>query len=610
MVMKVLLPTILACLIFVAPSRAQNDSLRVVKWLDSIAVQPEKQDYYLQQVQHLIQSNEKKSDVFATLSALKAKHELRRGNFDEVDRLLKQVLVKEDLSKRSKAMMLQLRGSLKAVRKDFQAAIEDYQSALRLFDELDFKREAAHVKNNIANIFFNLNDFESAYSYAKESFDATFALNDTVYYPQIAAILAISEAKLNKLKEAESHANLAIEKGRRFSVPLAIIIGEYAMGDVFSQRKDWQEAVLRYSKTVELSKQYRLLQYEIFGRIGLLSSYVALKEYSNAIEQGATVISLCNQANLHYADYTVYQLLSVAYHEVGQHKEAYEALDKANSLYREYSSVQNKKDIQELLTIYKTEKKEKELSQKELQLSQATNWILTLLFALFVIVVAIIWFRKRNLRRMTEMKLLNERKQIEAFVEGEQIERERIAGDIHDGVASTLTGLALQLQQVKSMDEVQQLGIHLQQVRNEVRAISKNILPFNLQQEGWNAAFMRYANTIQTEQFQVFFQPHYNEKQLNNQRGMVVYRIIQELIQNTLKHANASECELFISEEAQQLIIQYADNGSGTNMQELENGNGWQSIKKRVDAIEGNIVLPTNPMGGFKIDIYLTKLNA
>lgn len=159
MVMKVLLPTILACLIFVAPSRAQNDSLRVVKWLDSIAVQPEKQDYYLQQVQHLIQSNEKKSDVFATLSALKAKHELRRGNFDEVDRLLKQVLVKEDLSKRSKAMMLQLRGSLKAVRKDFQAAIEDYQSALRLFDELDFKREAAHVKNNIANILFNLNDF-------------------------------------------------------------------------------------------------------------------------------------------------------------------------------------------------------------------------------------------------------------------------------------------------------------------------------------------------------------------------------------------------------------------------------------------------------------------
>lgn len=610
MVMKVLLPTILACLIIAAPSRAQNDSLRVVKWLDSIAVQPEKQDYYLQQVQHLIQSNEKKSDVFATLSALKAKHELRRGNFDEVDRLLKQVLVKEELSNRSKATMLQLRGSLKAVRKDFQKAIKDYQSALRLFDELDLKREAAHVKNNIANIFFNLNDFESAYSYAKESFDATFALNDTVYYPQIAAILAISEAKLNKLKEAESHANLAIEKGKRFSVPLAIIIGEYAMGDVFSQRKDWQEAALRYSKTVEISKQYRLLQHEIFGRIGLLSCYVALKKYSKAIEQGATVISLCEQANLHYADYTVYQQLSVAYHEVGQHKEAYEALDKANSLYREYSSVQNKKDIQELLTIYKTEKKEKELSQKELQLSQATNWILTLLFALFVIVVAIIWFRKRNLRRLTEMKLMNERKQIEAFVEGEQIERERIAGDIHDGVASTLTGLALQLQQVKSMEEVQQLGVHLQQVRNEVRAISKNILPFNLQQEGWNAAFMRYANTIQTEQFQVFFQPHYIENELNNQRGMVVYRIIQELIQNTLKHAKASECELFISEETQQLIIQYADNGSGTNMQELENGNGWQSIKKRVEAIDGLIVCPPNPMGGFKIDIYLTKLNA
>lgn len=586
-----------------------NDSLRIVQWLDSITLQPDKQNYYNNKVQLLINQNENQVDKFATLTILKAKFELKRGNFNEVDRSLNKVLKRENLSKRSKAITLQLRGSLKAVRKEFQEAIKDYELALRLFDELGNAREAAYLKNNIANIFFNLNDFESAYSYAKESFDVTYALNDTVYYPQISAILAISEAKLNKLVDAESHALLAIGKGKLYGVPLAIIIGEYAMGDVYSQQKKWNEAVARYAKTVELSEQFRLVQYEIFGRIGLLTSYVALREYKAAIEQGRIVTKLCEQANLHYTDYTVYQQLSVAYNKIGQHQEAYEALAIANSLYRDYSSLENKKAIQELLTIYQTEKKEKELSQKELQLAMATNWILILLLALVIIVVSIIWFRKRNLRRIAEMKLINERKQIDAFVEGEQIERERIAGDIHDGVASTLTGLALQLQQIKSMDEVRELGQHLQHVRNEVRTISKNLLPFNLQQEGWNTAFNRYASSIQSSEFQIFFQPFYDEEQLNNQRGMVVYRIIQELIQNTMKHANATECELFISEENNYLIIQYSDNGIGTTCAVLEHGNGWQSIKKRVEAIEGEITLPTNPIGGFKVDIMLNKLH-
>ena len=86
---------------------------------------------------------------------------------------------------------------------------------------------------------------------------------------------------------------------------------------------------------------------------------------------------------------------------------------------------------------------------------------------------------------------------------------------------------------------------------------------------------------------------------------MVLYRILQELVQNTLKHAEATECELLITEENDELLIQYCDNGKGVSDLAIQHGNGWQSIRLRVAALNGTLTFPQNPLGGFKIDIRI-----
>lgn len=587
---------------------AQSDSLLTTQLLDSALLNVEKQRYYLQKVDLLEQKNSKNPSKIAIIWGLKAKFYLRQGQVDKASELVNKGIKRFDQHPDLKARFYGLEGNVFAVQKKFDDAIRSYQLALKQYDQLKMVREAAYLKNNIANVFFNLNDFESAYSYAKESFDVVYELKDTIYYPQIAAILAISEVKTNRVSLAETHAQLAIDAGKQFKNPLAVIIGKYAMGDVYSSKQEWNNAKTIYNEVVVLSEQIQLRQYEAYGRIGLLTCNIALRIYNEAIEEGEKVIELNNITKLHFADYTVYQQLSEAYHAIGNNEKAFQHLRTANEMYREYSSVENKKVIQELLTKYETEKKERNLSQKELELTRAIIWILGLIFVLFLFVVMILWTRKRAKNRLKTVQIESERNQLQAFVDGEERERERLAADIHDGIASTLTGLSLQIQQVQSLDEIKPLIEHLEAARNEVRLISKNILPFNLKEEGWKNSFQRFISSVQSPVFSIFFLAEFDESQLNNQRGMVVYRILQELIQNTLKHANATECELMITEENGTILIQYSDNGNGTSQEQLEKGNGWQSILTRLTAIDGVISLPKNPLDGLKIDIALPKV--
>lgn len=593
------------CFFLALSAWSQNDSLRVAHLLDSALLSPERSTTFLSHVKKIEYNNQSKHSVLSDVLALKVKFELRRGNFKQAKQIIQQALSKFKGNKAYGATFISLKGSVLASEREFQQAISYYQQALRIYDGLKMEREAAYVKNNIANVFFNLNDFESAYTYANASFATVYQLKDTSYYPQIAAILSISEAKTKRFTSALNHAKLAVSAGEQFRNPLAIILGKYALGDVYAQQNKWQKAKTEYEQVVSMTQQLRLVQYESFGRIGLLTVAIAQKQYNEAILQGEKALELSRMLGQKNADYTIFQQLSVAYHAIGNDSKAYSYLNQANQAFRSYNSIENKKAIQELLTKYETEKKERALSQKDLELSRAILWIVALLFVLSSLIALIFWIRKRNESRLLQLKMETISKENDAFIEGEQRERERIAADIHDGIASSLTGLALKIQQTASVPDVTMISEQIQQIRNEVRLVSKNILPFDLQSEGWNTAFQRVIDTVQSTQFQFYFLPDYTEQRLNNQKGMVLYRILQELVQNTLKHAEATECELLITEENDELLIQYSDNGKGVSDLAIQQGNGWQSIRLRVAALNGTLTFPQNPLGGFKIDIRI-----
>lgn len=584
-------------------SVGQSDSLKTAQWLDSALLLPQQRNYYERKVVQL--ARQASNEELANSWSLLVKYYLGLGEHQKASALVIRGKKRFRNSSELYADFLSLEGSIAATKKEFQSAIRCYKKALAIYERSELSLKAAYIRNNIANVFFNLNDFNSAYTYAKSSFRVVYAEKDTVRYPQIAGILAISEVKTGRLISAKRHAGLAIRSGTSYNNPIALLIGHYAMGDYWLRLNALKKARKSYEKVVELATALQQLQFESFGRTGLLATYVRMKDFEAAIQQGQRAMEINTLLKTHVSDYTVYQQLSEAYHGIGNYGQAYRFLAKANKMYRNYSSLENKKVIQELLTRYEAEKKERELSEKELELTRAVSWILTLFAALFLLLFGFVFLRRRNKLTVARMQLENERNQLEAFVEGEQRERERLAADIHDGITSTLTGLSLQLEQTGEVTSRELLAKQIQQIRNEVRLISKNISPFNFKEEGWNAAFRRYIETVQHETFAVFFLPDFQEERLHNQRGIVLYRVLQELVQNTLKHAGASECELVLMEEKAILTVRYADNGCGTNPAELERGNGWQSVLLRIKALKGTISLPEHRLSGFHVVIEM-----
>lgn len=186
---------------------AQSDSLKMAQLFDSALYQSQKKDFYFKKIDSLNLLNRKDFDMGAIFYLLRARYELKCGNLETAQKMIEDGQKNFPSNKNIQPYFFSLKGSVFALQKEFEKAIYNYKNALEIYESRNKKREAAYIKNNIANTFFNLNDFESAYIYAKESFEEAYQLNDTIYFPQFAAILSISEAKTNKLKEAREHEN-------------------------------------------------------------------------------------------------------------------------------------------------------------------------------------------------------------------------------------------------------------------------------------------------------------------------------------------------------------------------------------------------------------------
>jgi signal transduction histidine kinase len=207
----------------------------------------------------------------------------------------------------------------------------------------------------------------------------------------------------------------------------------------------------------------------------------------------------------------------------------------------------------------------------------------------------------------TQMKL-KEMQLIEALVEGEEKERSRIARDLHDGVASIiagakmqLTALAEQVEEVQERKEFKQSISLLDNAAAQVRNTSHNLMPEVLLEKGLDGALLRYCQSISSNKLQFTYASVGEAKRFTPNFELSLYRIIQELIGNIMKHSGASTALVQRSFRDKLLSFTIEDNGKGFNTHQQGKGTGLQSIQKRVRSMNGTIDLSSEPGKGTSI---------
>ena len=247
--------------------------------------------------------------------------------------------------------------------------------------------------------------------------------------------------------------------------------------------------------------------------------------------------------------------------------------------------------------------------------------LLAILLLLLMSVTLVLFFRfarkkiiEKELEKTT-LKLENQKKIFQATIETQERERKRIAQDLHDAISAKLNVVSLHVNMLldTSLDteeEKDALGKVLSITTNVLdssRQIAHNLLPPILNKFGLVAALEELLNEFEsTKAVQISRDINYDNR-LSKNEELHLFRIIQELLNNSIKHGNATKLVLKITETKTELQIQYSDNGIGFNVKNAlnKNGLGLKNIKSRVAILNGNLVVESRKGKGATFNIHI-----
>jgi signal transduction histidine kinase len=295
------------------------------------------------------------------------------------------------------------------------------------------------------------------------------------------------------------------------------------------------------------------------------------------------------------------------------------------------------RNIQELEAKYESEKKgqqildlQREAEIRNLSVKQNRLFNYILIGSLAAIVVILLLARrtyqqkkkileKENSLNQSRIAELEAEKQLlasEAVIKGQDEERGRLAKDLHDGLGGLLSGVKFSLTNMKSnviLDANSAFVFErsldmLDHSISELRRVAHNMMPEVLVKFGLSEALKSYCDHLRESQiFKIDFQSIGMEDRLSANTEIFIYRIVQELLNNTARHAKATQVLVQLARQNGEVSITVEDDGSGFDKSIIEKatGAGWGNIRSRVDYLKGKIDVLSAPGQGTSVHIII-----
>lgn len=215
---------------------------------------------------------------------------------------------------------------------------------------------------------------------------------------------------------------------------------------------------------------------------------------------------------------------------------------------------------------------------------------------------------------ITEKRAL-EREKTEALVLGQENERRRLAQELHDGLGQSISAIGLNLNalepELKSFNEkfkkvYEEVKEKLNETIEEVRAISRNLTPKILEDFGLERALEHLCETIDKSTLvELNLNLHGDLTNVDNVRALGVYRIIQELVNNALRHADPENIYVHVTRGKREWIVLVEDDGCGFNPETKPKGMGLSNVKSRAELLEGEVHIDSNEKSGTSVSVNI-----
>jgi signal transduction histidine kinase len=217
--------------------------------------------------------------------------------------------------------------------------------------------------------------------------------------------------------------------------------------------------------------------------------------------------------------------------------------------------------------------------------------------------------------RKEAQKALNfeREKRLSSFIDGQEGERERLSRELHDGLGQALIAMKMQLESIKpddvekTKDKVARVKTFVISTIEDVRRMSNNLMPAVLSNFGLVDAISHLTKLIKSSTtIEINFDHNNVSKDISSKISTYLYRIIQEALNNAVKHSGASEINVMLIQEDNKLRLVIEDNGKGFDQNKLRAaGNGLYNMRERVNLLHGTIDITPSPGAGVVINIKI-----
>lgn len=233
-------------------------------------------------------------------------------------------------------------------------------------------------------------------------------------------------------------------------------------------------------------------------------------------------------------------------------------------------------------------------------------------FAVFIMI-----YQKKMLQEQEKRRILDveyQQKMIQSQIDSQEIERKRIAADLHDSIGSLLwaaklnvgflgRSLSLNGELKDSYNETMKI---LDQSIDSVKRISWELTPEAFQHTGFSSSIKELCTRLDGKGLSLMFQEIGEGIFWKDDRALVAFRIVQELINNAVKHAKAKRIKVELNWEQKNLLIEVSDDGIGFKLDEnVQNGLGWWNITHRSKKIGATVLVKDAVKSGSAIELLI-----
>ena len=493
-------------------------------------------------------------------------------------------------------------GVVHKTKANYDKALDYFFKALDFISSDSTSSISITLLNNIGEVSFYMGKVDESEKYHQLAYESALFKNDSLLLGASLVYLGnIASSKMESEKAIDYYSN-ALKYLSQYNANTANIIMN--IGIVYHFKGELREAISYYQKAITVAKEFKSSQSLALSYLNMGEAMLTLDD-PNTVKTLRKTVEIASEFNLNRILRNAHQFLASYYENHNNYKLALEHF----KYYKNFSdSIINENSLARFNSLnvkFNTAQKEKQIADQELQIEQKNASIIKqrnqkifiAIVLIFILLIGALFYLRSRMKQkylLQQAVITEKEKGLKAIFMATENERQRISKDLHDGVGQHLSSVKMQLESLTIRDErinvkKQHIIKNLGEAAQEIRQISHKMMPRSLEEVGLVPSLEDlFSKTFTQTSIKCSFEYNNVEQRYPKDVEISLYRIVQELLNNIIKHSHANNVAVQLYTINKKLIMTVEDDGIGFDVKVKSSGHGLLNIKSRIETLNGN----------------------